>query len=184
MFRSAFSFHTNSLRQMPSTEAGPIQEGVRRVNDLHNELESFFEAYKEALKVVEINFKTELNKYACIRLAGFLEQMFFISIRSYILATSNGKSSSFALSQWKKAPNLGPEALDKLIDRFESDDWKESLARLTGDDGFRGNLGTLLKVRNNSAHGNSYSGNVRSVDSYKDLIDRIYIWVLDTLLKS
>lgn len=168
---------------MPSNGFEPIRDGLRQAHDLHNELESFFEAYKESLKKVEINFQTELNKYACIRLAGFLEQLFYVSIRSYILATSNGKSSSFALSHWRKAPNLGPEALDKLIARFEFDGWNESLSQLTGEERFRGNMGTLLKVRNDSAHGKPYSGNVRSVDSYKDMVDQIYLWVLETLLK-
>ncbi|MFF8327817.1 hypothetical protein ACH49M_21595 [Rhodococcus qingshengii] len=159
-----------------------ISEGIRRVSTLKQELDDFYVKYKESLRAVDINFQTELHKYACIRLAGFLEQLFFISIDAYVRATAGPKASSFGLFGWKKAPNLGPEALERLVSRFSSDEWNASLASLIDGGNFKGELGVLLKIRNNSAHGQGYTGSIRSVDAYKNMIDQIYGWVLITFL--
>jgi hypothetical protein len=165
-----------------SSDAAPIADGSRRVKTLKQELDDFYESYRDALRLVEINFQNELHKYACIRLAGFLEQVFFISVDSYVRATAAPKASSFSLSGWKKAPNLGPDALEKLVGRFGSEEWNRSLTDLIDGGDFKGDLGVLLKIRNDSAHGKSYRGSISSVDSYKNMIDQIYRWVLLTFL--
>ena len=38
----------------------------------------------------------------------------------------------------------------------------------------KGALGRLIKIRNDTAHGNSYGGSLPSVTSYKLLIDEIH----------
>lgn len=165
-----------------SSDTRSVVDGVRRVEILKQELDYFYQGYLDSLGSVEINFKNELHKYTCIRLAGFLEQIFFIAIDSYVRASSGSNASAFGLSNWKKAPNLGPDALEKLVKRFGSEEWDRSLADLIDGGDFKGDLGVLLKIRNDSAHGKSYGGSIASVESYKKMIDQIYKWVLATFL--
>lgn len=159
-----------------------IDQGVRQVRVLKQELDTYYGEYRAALTVVELNFQSELHKFTCIRLAGFLEQLFFVSIQHYVRATSSPNSGAFALSKWKSAPNLNPKALEALVGRFGSEVWTSSLDELIETGNFRGSLGALLKVRNDSAHGKSYTSGVSSVSSYKELVDKIYGWVLQSFL--
>lgn len=161
-----------------------ISEGLFRARRLKSELDTFYVNYTESLRSVEINFQGELHKYACIRLSGFLEQLFHIAIDSYVRASASPKASAFALSYWKSAPNLNPEALRKLIARFESDEWTTSLEDMAEAEEVMSRLGILLKVRNDASHGKSYSGTRTNVQSYKSMVDQLYKWVAATFLQS
>lgn len=159
-----------------------IEAGKQRLRQLKDEIELFYQHYAEALKSVELNFQGELHKYACIRLAGFLEQIFHTAVSAHIKASSSPRASSFALSFWKKSPNLTPEAVKALIKRFDADELEMSFETLVNEHNILDRLGTLLKVRNDASHGKSYSGTVASVSSHKDAVDEIYKWILNNLL--
>ncbi|GAA2064100.1 hypothetical protein GCM10009801_08480 [Streptomyces albiaxialis] len=75
---------------------------------------------------MEIEIQEDLHKYMCIRLAGYLEQLMFEAVTGYIASASGGPAGSFAMSWFKKSPNLTPDALVALIGRF-GESWKADL---------------------------------------------------------
>jgi hypothetical protein len=112
----------------------------------------------------------------CLRLAGYLEQLIFVAVVGYLKSTAGPQTASFALSNWKHAPNLNPNAIQSLFDRF-GEPWNDDLAKFLEETDRKGALGRLIKIRNDTAHGDSYSGSLPSVASYKILVDEIHGWV-------
>ena len=155
---------------------------TRELIEHKQRLDALYKNYKVAALAVEPVFQGELHKYICIRFAGYLEVLFFRSVDAYVRVRTSEHAGSFALHHWKHAPNLGPEALDKLIGRFQNDSWNNSLENLLIVGERRGSLGTLLKIRNDTAHGMDYKGSLRSTESYKELVDQIHNWVFRNLL--
>ena len=92
---------------------------------------------------------------------------------AYVANSTGGASREFALSWFKQAPNLNPGAFEKLIERF-GDDWKDEFSDYLDQQERRQLLGTLLKIRNDTAHGRSYGGASRSVATYKALVDDLH----------
>jgi hypothetical protein len=157
-----------------------ISVARRDITQLKQQLDALYASYQAALKDVPLSFQGEVHKYLCIRLSGFLEQALFIAINGYVRASAGEKAARFALSFWAHAPNLNPLALDKLIARF-GDEWVHSLSGLLNEDK-RSQLGTLLKVRNDTAHGGNYAGTLPHVSTYKSLVDDLYNWILQVVL--
>ena len=153
-----------------------ISSARREVARLKQQLDALYSDYSAALQHVPINFQGELHKYMCIRLAGYLEQLIFVAVVGYLKSTAGPQAASFALSNWKYAPNLNPNAIQSLFDRF-GEPWKNDLMQFLEEADRKGALGRLIKIRNDTAHGASYSGSLPSVASYKLLVDEIQGWV-------
>lgn len=164
------------------TDHDEVVRGRLRLQQLKAELEHFYTGYTASLGGVEINFQGELHKYACIRLAGFLEQVFHVAISTHVKASASPASSAFALSFWKSAPNLNPDALKRLVERFDDDSLSSSLATLVDEHNIMERLGTLLRVRNDASHGKSYSGTTANVSTHKSTVDEMYRWVVSSFL--
>jgi hypothetical protein len=153
-----------------------ISSARREAARLKQQLDALYTNYSTALHDVPINFQGELHKYMCVRLAGYLEQLIFVAVVGYLKSTAGPQAASFALSNWKHAPNLSPQAIQSLFDRFGGP-WDDDLKQFLEDTDRKGALGTLIKIRNDTAHGDSYSGSLPSVASYKQLVDEIHGWV-------
>ena len=153
-----------------------IASARREAARIKQQLDALYEDYTAALLDVPINFQGELHKYMCVRLAGYLEQLIFVAVAGYLRSTAGPQAASFALSNWKHAPNLGPNAFETLFDRFGAP-WNDDLTQFLEEADRRGALGRLIKIRNDTAHGSSYSGSLPSVTSYKLLVDEIHGWV-------
>ncbi|WP_254587428.1 HEPN domain-containing protein [Streptomyces sp. AC04842] len=153
----------------------------KQVQSIKSELDATYDRYHRSLSLVEIEIQEDLHKYMCIRLAGYLEQLMFEAVTGYIASSSGGPAGSFAMSWFKKSPNLTPDALVALIGRF-GEAWKAELEAFLDDDERRNNLGLLLAVRNKVAHGRSYSGGKMNVANYKDLVDSLHAWVVARML--
>lgn len=154
----------------------------REIIRLKQELDSTYGRYNDALSDIPINFQGEVHRYMCIRFSGYLEQLFFCAITGY-LKSVGGRAGAFALSHFPYAPNLRPDSVAKLVARF-GDEWAQSLEQHLDAENRRQSLGTLLAVRNKTAHGESYRGSAPSVRTYKHLVDDLHNWVLSTVLKS
>ncbi|WP_438314541.1 HEPN domain-containing protein [Streptomyces sp. HUAS TT3] len=133
------------------------------------------------MTAVDIPLQEDLHKYMCIRLSGYLEQLMFEAVCGYISSTTGGAARSFALSSFSKAPNLTPEALEKLVGRF-GDAWKSDIIDFLDSQERRNSLGNLLAVRNKVAHGQSYRGGQMNVATYKQLVDDLHSWVVSRML--
>jgi len=166
---------------VPGKSLVSIADARREASSLKQRLDSLYVNYQVALRDVPIGFQGEMHKYMCVRFAGFLEQILFLAVVGHVRDTSSPRSASFALSFFKAAPNLNPEALEKLVGRFAGD-WTQGLADFLDEANRRDQLGTLFKVRNDTAHGLDYRGTTPQVHSYYELVTDIYHWVHKTLL--
>lgn len=131
---------------------------------------------------MEIPLQEDFHKYMCIRLSGYLEQLIFEAISGYVATHSHGPARNFSASFFRRAPNLNPEAFEKLIGRF-GDLWSSELSTFLDKDERRNSLGKLLEVRNKVAHGESYRGGKLNVATYKKLVDNIHSWIMDRMLQ-
>jgi hypothetical protein len=160
-----------------------IREARIEIHRMKSALDAIYVRYQSSLLQVPIDIQQDLHLYMCVRLSGYLEQLLHQAISAYIVSTSPQPASSFALSWFRQAPNLGPEAIEKLIGRF-GDEWEADLRDLLDKENNRGSLGTLLKIRNDTAHGRSYGGSLANIRSYKELVDDIHEWVTKRLVES
>jgi hypothetical protein len=148
---------------------------------MKSELDAAYERYTQGLREMDISLQEDMHKYMCIRLSGFLEQLMFTAISGYISSAAWGSTQSFAMSFFKKAPNLTPGALETLIARF-GEPWKSEISDFLDTDERRNSLGKLLEIRNKVAHGESYRGGQFSVATYKKLVDGLHAWVMSRML--
>src|SRR5690606_8424857 len=119
--------------------------------------------------------------YMCVRLSGYLEQLLHQAITAYISDLAAGASRDFALSYFRYSPNLNPGALENLIKRF-GEKWSSDLALFLDAGNNKSLLGSLIQIRNDTAHGKSYAGSLAHIDSYKKLVDGIHKWVHERML--
>ncbi|MFF7328553.1 HEPN domain-containing protein [Streptomyces sp. NPDC008150] len=148
---------------------------------LKTDLDSSYKRYRDGLRSVDIPLQEDMHKYMCIRLSGYMEQLIFQAVSGYIASTTIGAARNFALSSFNKAPNLTPEALEKLVGRF-GDIWKDEISSFLNTDERRNSLGNLLAVRNKTAHGENYRGGQLNVATYKRLVDDLHSWVLQRMV--
>jgi hypothetical protein len=158
-----------------------IADARREVSRLKQELDDTYARYQAALKDIPIDFQSDVHRYMCIRLAGYLEQLFFNSLTGYIKSNNNSKIADFATSHFKYAPNMRPGNLEELIKRF-GDEWSADLQIFLDDGNRRDILGVLLVIRNTTSHGGNYSGTRPQVTTYKQLVDDLHNWVIRTIL--
>jgi len=164
-----------------SSRIETLADARRETTRLKQELDDTYSRYKVALTRIPIDFQGDVHKYMCIRLSGYLEQLFYVCVTGYIKSASNPKVVEFALHHFRHAPNMNPRNLEKLVEKF-GDEWSLGLGLLLDGDNRRDSLGTLLGVRNTTAHGGNYKGSMPQVDSYKQLVNDIHNWVVRSIL--
>jgi len=151
------------------------------VDRMKKQLDATFERYERSLTHVPLDLQQDLHLYMCIRLSGYLEQLLHQAICAFIAKQSSPAAQSFAFSFFKNAPNLQPNALEQLIGRL-GEGWAREIKALLDEENNRTLLGTLLKIRNDTAHGRSYGGAVTNLRTYKVLVDKIHWWVVDYMI--
>ncbi|MFH9398955.1 HEPN domain-containing protein [Streptomyces sp. NPDC017638] len=148
---------------------------------MKSELDASYQRYTQGLHSMEISLHEDMHKYMCIRLSGYLEQLVFTSISGYIGGAVGGSPQNFVMSFFRRAPNLGPGALEELIARF-GEPWKSEISDFLDQDERRNALGKLIEIRNKVAHGQSYRGGQLTVATYKKLVDDLHSWVVSRML--
>ncbi|MFI1656162.1 HEPN domain-containing protein [Streptomyces sp. NPDC020472] len=156
-------------------------EARKQILSIKSELDSTYERYNQNLSDIDLSLHGDLHKYMCIRMAGYLEQLMFEAVTGYIASATGGPAGQFAMSWFRRSPNLTPDALIALIGRF-GESWETEIRDFLAAEERRNNLGKLLEVRNKVAHGQSYSGGKMNVATYKDLVDSIHTWVLTRMI--
>ncbi|MGW2387255.1 HEPN domain-containing protein [Streptomyces sp. NPDC001658] len=157
------------------------REARVEIHRMKSSLDGTYKRYKESILEVPIAVQQDLHLYMCVRLSGYLEQLLHQAISAYVSDSASGAARDFALSWFKNAPNLNPGALEKLIDRF-GEKWGAELKEFLDIENNRTSLGTLIKIRNDTAHGKSYAGSLANVSSYKELVDALHVWVVERLI--
>jgi hypothetical protein len=148
---------------------------------MKSELDAAYMRYRQALVELDFRLQEDLHKYMCIRLSGYLEQLLFEAVSAFLADSHNEAVRNFGISFFKKAPNLTPGALETLIGRF-GESWSQELKDFLDAHERRNTLGTLVEIRNKTAHGQGYRGGQLSVSTYKEVVDDIHAWVLERML--
>lgn len=153
-----------------------------QVHRMKSALDATYLRYRNSVLEVPIDVQQDLHLYMCVRLSGYLEQLLHLAITTYVSNSANDATREFALSWFRNAPNLSPAALEKLIKRFGSK-WDEELKEFLDSNNNRQSLGTLIRIRNDTAHGASYQGSLSSISTYKKLTDDTHKWVVSRMIE-
>jgi len=159
--------------QWARTEALAIRDRLRAEHDRYKDLVSF-------LPTGKLRIQEDSRRYLCLRCAGFLEKMVFLTVNYYLSKKSSGPVLAFSTSYFRQAPNLTPDALRKLFARFGEQD----LQRLDKfiDTSRRDILSDLLSTRNPVAHGDLVGGAKVDPTRYIEFCEDFYNWCIDNYL--
>ncbi|GAA3624359.1 hypothetical protein GCM10022223_46770 [Kineosporia mesophila] len=152
------------------------QDARERVDLLYENLTDSFADFQQNLSITPPSIQADMHLYLCIRMAGFLEQLVFLTISGYMRELLGGHARNFYGSWFWKAPNLTPEQFKGLIKRFD-DPWKTEFQNFLSDGLRTSTLKNLLEIRNKVAHGQSYTGGRGQLTSYMELVSDIKDWM-------
>jgi len=144
---------------------------------LLDRLRAEHERYKDLVTFLPIDksrLQEDSRRYLCLRCAGFLEQMVYLTVRHYLSKKTSGPALEFSTSYFKQAPNLTPSALRSVFARFGADD----LAAVNEfiDDSRHDVLSDLLSIRNLVAHGEGIGGAKLDPTRYIELCEEFHSW--------
>jgi len=122
----------------------------------------------------------DLNRYLCVRVAGYLEQSLISIGRSSIERLSGGVAEAFALSWLERSPNPSASEVARFVGRF-SNRWREEFEEFMQADGRGQRLNALIGIRNDVAHGKNQGVSARQVRDYLDVGQDVVDWLLDRL---
>src|SRR4051794_4341593 len=102
----------------PKVDAEHPPNGIDDVSSMRRELDDAYERYVAALPSAPIDYQGDMHANMCVRIAGALEQLMATSITHYVYhATKDSLARSFALSWWRRSPNLVPKTLRDVLSR-------------------------------------------------------------------
>jgi hypothetical protein len=156
----------------------------KEIHSLWTGLQAEYDRYRKAVSYIptsELKLQEDLRRYLCLRCAGFLEQLTFVTVVDYLTRTSSGPSLEFSKSFFHNAPNLAADAFAKVIGRFGSSYRDGIEIFLSGSR--RDTLNDLLSVRNDIAHGRYQAGRKLDPERYVRLCEDIYKYFLATFLE-
>lgn len=120
----------------------------------------------------------DLNRYLCVRVAGFLEQSLMSVTRAHCEQLSYGNVKTFALSGLERSPNPRAEKVVALVRRFHAD-WGAELEEILGTDERGNRLDALVGLRNQIAHGKSQGVSRTQVWEYFQVASEVADWLVD-----
>lgn len=157
----------------------------KEIHSLWTGLQAEYDRYKEAITYIptsELRLQEDLRRYLCLRCAGFLEQITYVTVTDFLTHKSSGPALEFATSFFYMAPNLGVKPFIKLIGRF-GDSYRQRFEDFLTP-ARRDVLSDLMNVRNDIAHGKYYAGRKLAPERYLILCREIYDWYLDEFLEQ
>jgi len=121
---------------------------------------------------------SDLARYLCIRVSGFLEQATSIILKDFCEKNSWGLVQSFAHSWLEKSPNLSAEALCNLVRRFGKELGLE-LENFLATNELGTQLNSLIGIRNDVAHGRNQGISREQAWTYYETAQQIIEWLLE-----
>ncbi|WP_157596891.1 HEPN domain-containing protein [Streptacidiphilus rugosus] len=121
---------------------------------------------------------SDLGRYLCVRVSGFLEQATQVILREYCTRNAWGEVQSFAHSWLDRMPNLSSDAFVKLVKRFNAT-WANELDGLLAQEERRASLNALIGIRNDVAHGKQQGMSRQQAWEYYELAEEIIEWLME-----
>lgn len=122
----------------------------------------------------------DLNRYACVRTCGFLEQAIASLARSACQSSGWGIGRDFGLSWLERAGNPSAREVTKLIGRF-STQWEQEFTEFLADDERKSRLNALVGLRNEIAHGKNQGVSAQQAQGYFQLACEVVEWLAERL---
>lgn len=122
----------------------------------------------------------DLNRYLCVRVAGYVEQSLTAMGRSAVENMAGGVAEAFALSWLERSPNPSAAEVSRFVGRF-SVKWRAEFDEFMKADGRGQRLNALIGIRNDVAHGKNQGVSARQVRDYLDVGEGVVVWLLDRL---
>lgn len=120
----------------------------------------------------------DLNRYLCVRVAGFLERALVECARSYCSSSAWGGGLNFSLSWLDRGPNPRADEIVRMVNRFDRT-WANDLQSLLGDDDRGTRINSLLGIRNDIAHGKNQGVSRTQAWEYYSLVNEVITWLLE-----
>lgn len=120
-----------------------------------------------------------LISYAVIKASGTIERVLKSILFDYIIQGSNNEAINYFSKHITEASfNPSPGKIEKILSDFNSS-WSSSFKHAINNSQHKGNLKSLIQLRNDFAHGTSITPSIETVLKY-------YIsgvWILNELCK-
>ncbi|MFI9384203.1 HEPN domain-containing protein [Kutzneria sp. NPDC052558] len=148
-----------------------------KIGKLRDDLDGLY-VRADPRSITDPEVASDLGRYLCVRVSGYLEQASGVILRDYCEKNSWGLVQSFAHSWLDKMPNLSADALIKFVKRFSSQHAGELEVFLSTEE--RGTtLNALVGIRNDVAHGKQQGISREQAWRYLEVVEQIVNWLLD-----
>lgn len=118
---------------------------------------------------------SDLARYLCLRVAGYLEQAMSVCIRDRCLKGSWGIAQSFAMSWTDRMPNMSADAYVKVVGRF-GPALASGANDVLAEDERRATLNSLIGIRNDIAHGKNQGISREQAWEYFKVVEVLADW--------
>lgn len=156
--------------------------GRTYVSRLEQELEDLFVRYEEFLRDPEspLELRSDLGKYACVRVCGYLEQSLITLARAHIEGQSSPTAARFGVSWLARMQNPRREILVEFARRFQHA-WGDELDAYFDEIDPTTTFNSLVQTRNDIAHGLSTGIGHDTLVGYFRLVVDVVAWFADRL---
>lgn len=137
---------------------------------MRRDLDDVFARAQDAALPLEV--RSDLARYACMRLTGFLEQALLSLGRAAVNNKSGGVALSFAESHLESSFNPRKDAIVKFVNRFAGD-WRIDLEELLAREEHGSTINAVVGTRNQIAHGHNISISIKRLVEYRAVVDKV-----------
>jgi hypothetical protein len=156
---------------------------VDRRQTLKKQLQDIDLVMLQAEVATDLDVKSYLQRFAIVRLSGYLETSVELMVNGYLEENSAHRILRYGQANAKKIMNLNPDKLENLLGSFDSG-WRESLHNFLAIDERRQTLGNLIKARHDLAHGKSTGADAQTLERYHTLAEATVRHLADLLLPT
>jgi hypothetical protein len=144
--------------------------GTTPVHALHARLVAAFERAK-TVPSDDLELKSDLSKYLCVLVSGFLETAVSTCAIEYCRKRSIPQVAKYATQQLSQIQNLKTEKLLQVVGSFDAD-WRARLEPFIKD-GRKDAVDSVVDLRNKIAHGENVTVTFSRVNDYFVLVAEV-----------
>ncbi len=143
---------------------------------LRNELDAVFA--RADVPELDLETRSDLARYACVRLTGYLEQSLLNCGLSLIGNQAGGAARRFGESYLAKSFNPTQGEIADFVGRFDLL-WKEALEIWLAEFERGQTINAIVGIRNQIAHGGSQTISIERLKQYRFVVEDLLAWLLD-----
>lgn len=139
-----------------------------RSRNLHGQVDRLNALWKAASRLNDDYVRAQLAELICVRTSGLVETALHEIYRDYATKRANPAIASFVSRRLARYQNIRPDTLLQLVGDF-SEVWRTDLDSFLTDER-RSALGSVIRNRNQIAHGQSVSLGLAQMRSWLDRV--------------